>query len=326
MGDRFATTQWSLVLAARDGTDSQARGALAFFADLLGRDFLDRIDRSKGRSDLVIHATRIYSVAGLYELPWGVNLSGAVYGRQGYPTVETITINRPDGLGQTPVLVDREIDAGRFENLHLVDLRLQKTFPFGSAKATLDFDIFNVSNTAVVLRQFREATATTFRRPQENRRATPDPARIAGTVLTVASGVQERYGARRSVGTLAGRASPAPRRYRLRAAEAEIGRRLATPPFRQERPEQRHAYDVETHEHRRKPFVVRLGEQLLPKLIEETFFLREVGDADGEDAWIRHARLLRLHPLHPHPRKPLQLALLADPERKMIERLFYTGQ
>ncbi len=76
---RFATTQWTVVLAARDGSESQARLALeslceaywfplyayirrrghaadeardltqAFFADLLGRDFLGAIDQSKGR-------------------------------------------------------------------------------------------------------------------------------------------------------------------------------------------------------------------------------------------------------------------------------------
>ncbi len=79
MSGRFATTQWSLVLAARDGTDGEARRALeslcegywyplyayvrrrghdaeesrdltqAFFADLLDRDFLEGVDRSKGR-------------------------------------------------------------------------------------------------------------------------------------------------------------------------------------------------------------------------------------------------------------------------------------
>ena len=76
---RFATTQWNVVLAARDGSDSQARHALeslcesywfplyayvrrrghvsdaardltqAFFADLLSRDFLGAVDQSKGR-------------------------------------------------------------------------------------------------------------------------------------------------------------------------------------------------------------------------------------------------------------------------------------
>jgi DNA-directed RNA polymerase specialized sigma24 family protein len=76
---RFATTQWNVVLAARDGTDSEARAALeslcdaywfplyayvrrrghgtdqaddltqAFFADLLSRDFVASVDQSKGR-------------------------------------------------------------------------------------------------------------------------------------------------------------------------------------------------------------------------------------------------------------------------------------
>lgn len=79
MSNRFATTQWKVVLEARDGTESQAHTALealchaywvplyayvrsrghgadqardltqAFFADLLGRNFLEAIDRSKGR-------------------------------------------------------------------------------------------------------------------------------------------------------------------------------------------------------------------------------------------------------------------------------------
>jgi RNA polymerase sigma-70 factor (ECF subfamily) len=79
MSDRFATTQWNVVLAARDGTEGEARRALeslceaywyplyaylrrrgpsaeeardltqGFFADLLSRDFLAAIDRSKGR-------------------------------------------------------------------------------------------------------------------------------------------------------------------------------------------------------------------------------------------------------------------------------------
>lgn len=79
MSDRFETTQWTQVLQARDGSDSQARQALeslcetywyplyayvrhkgndpdeasdltqAFFADLVGRDFLSNVDPSKGR-------------------------------------------------------------------------------------------------------------------------------------------------------------------------------------------------------------------------------------------------------------------------------------
>jgi RNA polymerase sigma-70 factor (ECF subfamily) len=79
MGGRVATTQWSQVLAARDGSDSQARAALealcqtywqplyayirhqgydpeeardltqGFFAEFLEKDFLAAVDPAKGR-------------------------------------------------------------------------------------------------------------------------------------------------------------------------------------------------------------------------------------------------------------------------------------
>ena len=118
-------------------------------------------------SEFVINAKWIYSVAGLYELPWGLNVAGTVYGRQGYPAFETITVNRPDGLGLTGVLVDPDLDASRYSSVHLVDLRIQKTLAWRRVRTTLDFDLFNAFNSGVVLRQFREATAMTFRRPQE---------------------------------------------------------------------------------------------------------------------------------------------------------------
>ena len=79
MSDRFATTQWSQVIQARDGTETEVRQALeslcetywyplyayvrhkgndpeeakdltqAFFTDLISRDFLSNVDPSKGR-------------------------------------------------------------------------------------------------------------------------------------------------------------------------------------------------------------------------------------------------------------------------------------
>ncbi len=118
-------------------------------------------------SEFILHATWLYSLSGLYELPWGINVAGALYGRQGYPRGDIITINRPDGLGLTPVLVDRDIDAGRYAGLHLLDLRVQKKIRLGRASATLDLDLFNVFNTGVVLRQFREAASTSFGNPLE---------------------------------------------------------------------------------------------------------------------------------------------------------------
>jgi hypothetical protein len=117
--------------------------------------------------EIVIHAKWIYSLAGVYELPWRMSVSGALYGRQGYPTAEIITVSRPDGLGLTPVLRDRDLDASRFPDVHLLDLRLQKRFSIGRVRTTLDLDVFNTLNRASTLRQFGEATAATFRTPLE---------------------------------------------------------------------------------------------------------------------------------------------------------------
>jgi hypothetical protein len=115
----------------------------------------------------VIHSTWNYSLAGLYELPWDLSASGTLYGRQGYPIGEVLTVNRPDGLGLTRVLIDRDLDASRFPSPHFLDLRVQKRVAFGGVRATLDLDVFNAFNSASTLRQFTDATTTTYRRPLE---------------------------------------------------------------------------------------------------------------------------------------------------------------
>jgi hypothetical protein len=119
------------------------------------------------QGEFLIHAGWMYSVAGLYELPWGLSASGTLYGRQGYPTGDVFTVNRPDGLGLTAVLVDRDLGASRFPALHLLDLRLQKSLSVGGTRAVLMLDAFNTLNTDSRLRQFSEATSATFRNPLE---------------------------------------------------------------------------------------------------------------------------------------------------------------
>ena len=84
-----------------------------------------------------MHATWLYSVAGLYELPWGMSVSGTMYGRQGNPTAEILTVNRPDGLGPTQVFLDRDLDASRFPGCTCWTPRVQK-LRTGQVRATLN--------------------------------------------------------------------------------------------------------------------------------------------------------------------------------------------
>ena len=122
---------------------------------------------SGAANEFVIHSTWNYSLAGLYELPLDLSVSGTLYGRQGYPLGEVLTVNRPDGLGQTRVLLDRDLDTGRFPSPRFLDLRLEKRLAFSRVRATFDFDIFNALNSDSTLRQFSDAVTTTFRSPLE---------------------------------------------------------------------------------------------------------------------------------------------------------------
>jgi hypothetical protein len=117
--------------------------------------------------EFAIHGTWLYSVAGLYELPWKMSVAGTMYGRQGNPVAEILTIERPGGLGPTRVFLDRNLDASRFPGVQLLDARVQKQFALGQVRATLNVDVFNLLNTGSTLRQFTDAVTATFGGPLE---------------------------------------------------------------------------------------------------------------------------------------------------------------
>jgi hypothetical protein len=119
------------------------------------------------RGDVFIHSRWSYSAMAMYQLPWDVSLAGTVYGRQGYPNPEYISVNRGALGTQTQVLVDADLDNLRYDSVHMVDLRAQKAFKMGRLNATLDVDLFNAFNTNTTLQQNRQADSTTFRQARE---------------------------------------------------------------------------------------------------------------------------------------------------------------
>jgi hypothetical protein len=93
--------------------------------------------------------------------PWGFDLSGGVFGKQGGPY--PITVRLPAGRdGQLQALATGEIDALRYPNVWNVDLRLAKTLKFGGAGLTLSAEAFNVLNNDVILSRSRQANTPTF--------------------------------------------------------------------------------------------------------------------------------------------------------------------
>lgn len=95
----------------------------------------------------------------LVQLPWSVDLSGAVFGKQGGPYPNTIRISA--GRDATlNALATPEVDTIRYDNVWDVDLRLAKNVHFGQGALTVSAELFNVLNANTVLSRVRTAGPT----------------------------------------------------------------------------------------------------------------------------------------------------------------------
>jgi hypothetical protein len=88
-------------------------------------------------------------LSGTYELPWQMLLASTFTGQQGeyFPRIVQVT-NALNSVVE--VVVDGQ--AGRYDWVKLMDVRLSKTFTFGRQSFEGMFDVFNLTNTSVVLR------------------------------------------------------------------------------------------------------------------------------------------------------------------------------
>jgi hypothetical protein len=100
-----------------------------------------------------------YALNGLYQVaperPWGFNVAASLTGRQGYPMryvrrlfIPTINIGRPSDMPTTT-----RVDAFRYPDVHVLNLRLDKEVRFKRTGATFGVDVFNALNSATVVRR-----------------------------------------------------------------------------------------------------------------------------------------------------------------------------
>lgn len=109
---------------------------------------------------------QVYANA-LYQLPWGIDLSGAAFGRQG--GLQPLYLRVPAGRdGTQNVLGTSTISDNRYGNVWDFDVRLAKTFKFGKQPyLTLAGEWFNVANSGAVLVRSRQLDASSFNRIDE---------------------------------------------------------------------------------------------------------------------------------------------------------------
>ncbi len=90
-------------------------------------------------------------LAGLYQLPYGINISGTLIAREGYVIARYIRVGTPY-VGTQNVYFGKMGDT-RLPVLWLLNLRLEKVFQIRDTKLTLAVDAFNVTNNNMALKK-----------------------------------------------------------------------------------------------------------------------------------------------------------------------------
>jgi hypothetical protein len=97
-----------------------------------------------------VHTYQGVRLSGTYELPWRMLMASTFTGQQGeyFPRI----VQAPNALNQLQEVVV-EGQAGRYDWVKLLDFRFSKTFSWGRQSFEGMFDVFNLTNTSVVLRR-----------------------------------------------------------------------------------------------------------------------------------------------------------------------------
>ncbi len=115
-----------------------------------------------GAGSIYINAKWQFNANAMYQAPYGIEVSGNVFGRQGYPFpyYRQGTTAALGGDSTLSILVTPEIDTYRYPNLWNTDLRAARTFKMGG-QATIRgiIDAFNVFNANTALVRVNNAAA-----------------------------------------------------------------------------------------------------------------------------------------------------------------------
>jgi hypothetical protein len=117
-----------------------------------------------GSGTIYINAKWQFNANAMFQAPYGIEVSGNVFGRQGYPFPivrqgTTATLGADSGL---TVLVSPEVDTFRYPNLWNTDLRVARDFRAARVNLRLIGDLFNVFNANTALVRVNNAAAPNF--------------------------------------------------------------------------------------------------------------------------------------------------------------------
>ena len=120
-----------------------------------------------GKDDNDRNARWVAKLMGMYAFPGGINISGFLNARDGFPRgLEIRSPTRPNGLGTIDVYTE-DYGASRYDPMMLVDLRGEKWFTIGRMRFAGSVDVFNAFNSDLVLDRVNRVDSSVFNRIDE---------------------------------------------------------------------------------------------------------------------------------------------------------------
>jgi len=123
-----------------------------------------------GSGNVYINAKWQFNANALYQAPYGIEVSGNVFGREGYPFPifrqgTTAALGADSSL---QVLVSPQIDTFRYPDLWNTDLRVAREFRFNQVKIRGILDAFNVFNVNTALVRNNNVASSSFNTLAQN--------------------------------------------------------------------------------------------------------------------------------------------------------------
>ena len=123
-----------------------------------GQPYGDWGGAASGKQAALMYTRWMVKFTGLYQLPWGFNVSGTFNAREGWKVPQYVTLydyNAPNSAvaSSTTVYKDRDI-AYALPMMYNLTLRLEKKIDVGSGRLYFMADMFNVLNSNMPIRSY----------------------------------------------------------------------------------------------------------------------------------------------------------------------------
>jgi hypothetical protein len=107
-----------------------------------------------GLTGIFVNARWMLKISGLYQLPWGINITGVLQAREGYIVPYYELLKRGSGIGWTYMYeVGKKVGDDRLPTFWMLNLGLEKSFKISeTTTCTLFVDGYNITNNDTTLK------------------------------------------------------------------------------------------------------------------------------------------------------------------------------